>query len=235
MNVQNRFVPVGTASPRWPHIAGTNKDTLQPSLSGTVPQFSPRPGQSYRGVARFFYFVCVAFFFYFSCKFSSIFVYLFVCFCFGVCVFCFLVLFLGLVFQFSSWNLTLFSLAFLLVVRAFISRETIYDAYFSFLRKCGLPYHRVLPAGSLCLSEPPPPHPPHPHPPDPYSQLPVVLLRRDNYVVVWLEILVTLRAGPCSPPPSGLPHQQSGVWMQLASSLDVCSLLAISVWSCGSK
>lgn len=62
MNVQNRFVPVGTASPRWPHIAGTNKDTLQPSLSGTVPQFSPRPGQSYRGVARFFYFVCVAFF-----------------------------------------------------------------------------------------------------------------------------------------------------------------------------
>lgn len=79
MNVQNRFVPVGTASPRWPHIAGTNKDTLQPSLSGTVPQFSPRPGQSYRGVARFFYFVCVAFFFISVVNFLPfLFIYLFV-------------------------------------------------------------------------------------------------------------------------------------------------------------
>ena len=108
MNVQNRFVPVGTASPRWPHIAGTNKDTLQPSLSGTVPQFSPRPGQSYRGVAIYSR-VCVAgFLISVVINFLAfLLIYLFllgggVVFCVCVCV-----CFHGLVCQFSSCNLTL--------------------------------------------------------------------------------------------------------------------------------
>ena len=123
-------------------------------------------------------------FFNFSCyKFSCIFVDLFVvvvclfvfCFwggCFVLFCFCFLwVCFHGSVCQFSSCNLTDLVLPFYFSFGLFISRETINDAYFSFLCKCGLPYHGVLPAGSLCLSEPLPPHPiPTPLTPTPNSR-----------------------------------------------------------------
>ena len=46
-------------------------------------------------------------------------------------------------------------------------------------------------------------------------------------VVVWLEILVMLRAQPCSPP--SLWTSASAVPVQLASSLDVCSVLYLCI------
>ena len=93
-------------------------------------------------------------------------------------LFCF-VLFLFFVGVFSWFGLSVFLLQFdfdlvlpfYFSFGLFISRETINDAYFSFLCKCGLPYHGVLPAGSLCLSEPLPPHPiPTPLTPTPNSR-----------------------------------------------------------------